>query len=130
MDRFSGEDHDYSNDTWLLQGFWDNPDGYDVNDWGFGVTGIANNTDYWVVAFHDAHGSRPMRNGMLAVACLAPQRSIPDLGDFNGGLFGIGGPNDEASSHFLYTRSELNTLRFECQYRVSEAGVIEHLVNS
>lgn len=122
MLTFSGDDPDYSNNVFSFDGAWEI--GTLVDSPGHGVSSLANNTDSWVVFFWDAHRTRPTSASVdLAVACVAPRRSIPNLNEASGGIFGLGGPNDEASSHYRYSRSELDQFRFTCQYRIDEAGV-------
>ncbi|MGB2757242.1 MAG: hypothetical protein WBD02_06220 [Acidimicrobiia bacterium] len=123
-DMFSGGDHSYANNTWFYQDLFEfDPGGGNSND---EATSVVNNTDFWVVFFYDAHDTRPMSASIDdAVACVAPQRGIPNLNDETWGpLFLIGNPNDEASSHFLYTKQEVQDIRFTCGYRVDDAGAI------
>lgn len=123
---FNGEDHTYVNNCWVEDIlFGCDGTGGNAND---AATSVANNTDFWVVFFYGAHDTRPMSaNSDAVVACVAPQRALPNLNDRTWGPINqIDNPDDNASSHFLYTKQELSGIRFSCKYRVDEDGRIAY----
>lgn len=131
MYRFSGDDWNYTNNDYLVDG----RNGTNALDWVHdSVTGVANNTDWWVVFFPDVVNPGPGGYGVYVgetvPACVAPHQSIPDLNDFNGGIWGIGGPNDSIDAHLQYSKSGVQNMHFECQYYVGEDGRIQHQITT